>query len=459
MPPPPPPPPERTPLLHKPNTNRTLCYSLLFVFLLFCLLAYCTTFDGIHPRTNPSFSHLHNFCADIQPILAAEYLTRQVRLAQTLTHLNATAFIAEPGPSMSYYTNVKWSLSERPFLAIIRPDSLALSRVNITFVSPAFEVARARENIKHAGLLEPVGIVEWEEHLSPYDTVAKLLASTTSSPATVYLDTTLRFFIASALTNILAPLDIATSVSDPEIVTLRSIKSSAEIDIMRCANMATVEALRAVKSLVKPGATEDQIAAWTFRALEAAGLRKTWVLALVDDNAAYPHGEPGKNKKVGEDGGMVLIDAGGSLFDYESDITRTFFVPPTGSNLNMNATRLLAWHAVHAAQERALSTIRVGVACSSVDLAARDSLVTAGLANYFTHRLGHGIGMEGHEHPFLNKGNTETRLEPGMTFSVEPGVYVMGEFGIRLEDIVVVTSDGEGVELLSGGLAKGPFEF
>ncbi|RUP43453.1 hypothetical protein BC936DRAFT_137147 [Jimgerdemannia flammicorona] len=242
---------------------------------------------------------------------------------------------------MSYYTNVKWSLSERPFLAIIRPDSLALSRVNITFVSPAFEVARARENIKHAGLLEPVGIVEWEEHLSPYDTVAKLLASTTSSPATVYLDTTLRFFIASALTNILAPLDIATSVSDPEIVTLRSIKSSAEIDIMRCANMATVEALRAVKSLVKPGATEDQIAAWTFRALEAAGLRKTWVLALVDDNAAYPHGEPGKNKKVGEDGGM-------------------------------------------------------------------------------------------------------TRLEPGMTFSVEPGVYVMGEFGIRLEDIVVVTSDGEG---------------
>lgn len=305
---------ERSPLLgatHQPWWHQIAIFILFFLLLSTVAILGPWLLESPTTTSNLPFEHLHNFCANVSPISAEEYLVRQRRLAQVLLDLNSAAFIAEPGPSMTYYTNVEWNLSERPFLVVIRPDPLAPSGVNVTFVSPAFEAARARNNIKRAALMEPVGLLEWQEHLSPYDPVAEILSTVYTPITTVYLDATVRLFIASGLANTLAPLNVTTLVSAPKLQTLRSIKSTAEIAILRCANLATVEALRAVRRLVKPGVTESQITAWTYEALKSAGLTMTWVLALVDENTAYPHGEPGIERDVGDKGSVVLIDAGG----------------------------------------------------------------------------------------------------------------------------------------------------
>ena len=167
------------------------------------------------------------------------------------------------------------------------------------------------------------------------------------------------------------------------------------------------------------------------------GLRNTWDLSLIGPAAAYPHGE---NRALAiAPGELLLVDTGGSLHDYQSDTTRTWVVEGAP-----DAERLRAWHAVRDAQRRAFDALRPGVRCGEIDRIARASLVDAGFASgyeHFTHRLGHGIGMEGHEDPYFDSGS-QVVLESGMTLSNEPGIYLLGRFGVRLEDIVVVTADG-----------------
>jgi Xaa-Pro aminopeptidase len=405
----------------------------------------------------------------VAEIPAIQYLERQQELAHTLTANNASALIAESGATMKYYTNVDWALSERPFVMVLKPDISSKTGVSLTFVVPAFEALRAHENIENAALPKSLDIkvVEWEESSSPYEKIESVL----STDGDIQLDISIRLFLADGISK-LAPN--RTIMASPEVQILRMIKSHEEVEIMRCANQATVAAIKEVKKHVGSGISENQIASMTHRALQTAGLSETWVLALIDERAALPHGEAGDHR-LGDEG-VVLIDAGGRLkgkpscqsdffncsvsvistclVGYESDITRTFFVSENPKKFN--ETIYQAWHTVKEAQSAVIKKATLDLPCAEVDTIARQIINNANYGDFFKHRLGHGIGLEGHEQPYMVQSNTAQSLKPGMTFSVEPGIYVPHEFGIRLEDIVVMTKNG--IELLSGGLANSPWE-
>ena len=204
---------------------------------------------------------------------------------------------------------------------------------------------------------------------------------------------------------------------------------------MQLANNITLSIYEAAWKSIHPGVTNAQVSAWIGQAYDRVGFAGD-ASCQVDAYSALPHGsiEP----QVIRDGSILLLDDGCSVHGYESDITRCFVIgKPTDRMKHV-------FDVVHAAQAQALATARPGVECQAIDAAARKVIDDAGFGPgyaHFTHRLGHGIGMDGHEWPYLVKGNT-TKLEPGMTFSDEPGIYLRGEFGIRLEDDWVVTGDG-----------------
>jgi Xaa-Pro dipeptidase len=206
---------------------------------------------------------------------------------------------------------------------------------------------------------------------------------------------------------------------------------------MRRASELTQRAIAAAADTLEPGMNGAAVAARMRAAQQALGLTDVWVLALIGAAAAFPHGDH-DDVRIGS-GDVVLVDTGGALHGYQSDTTRTWCVEGRPSEKQQRV-----WSAVRDAQRRAFDAIRPGVRCGDVDRAARASLDESGFGGSyrtFTHRLGHGIGLEGHEDPYFD-GGSEVELQSGMTLSDEPGIYLYGRFGIRLEDIVVVTEGG-----------------
>lgn len=360
---------------------------------------------------------MHGFCADIKAIQPSEYIERHTRLAETLPE--GSALVMEPGPTMLYYTNIEWSLSERPFLVVLqRPNNS--SDITTTVVTPMFEATRAAEAIQEAKLPKEISVkvVEWIEHGSPYETAAELLQDASH----VFVEPGVRLFVYDGLADILSlQHGVVTTMASRALQTLRMVKSPAEIAIMRCANRATVAAAKQVRHHVKPGMTEADIATLVTKALTTAGLTKTWVLALVDENAAFPHGEPGATKRV-TDHSTVLIDSGGELLGYQSDVTRTFFID-NGDRNSHNQTIVDAWYLVKNAQKAVLLDAHAGSTCAQVDLAARHVIDQAGYGRYFTHRLGHGIGEEMHEEPYVSLIDGSKRTRGVVCFIYQCMVY------------------------------------
>jgi Xaa-Pro dipeptidase len=247
------------------------------------------------------------------------------------------------------------------------------------------------------------------------------------------LDPSMRHFIYYGLRRDAARLELV----DGAIVTegCRGIKSETEIAYMDLANKITKLAYREGFKGLREGMSPRELAAEIGAAHQKMGVAGGGGPQF-GLNTAFPHGSMEvRNLQKGD---VVLVDGGCSVEGYRSDITRTIiFGQPTDKERRV-------WDAVRKAQAAALKTVRPGVPCESVDQAARRVIEEAGFGpeyKYFAHRLGHGIGMEGHEYPYLVRGNT-LKLEPGMTFSNEPGIYIYGEFGVRIEDCMVVTEDG-----------------
>lgn len=210
---------------------------------------------------------------------------------------------------------------------------------------------------------------------------------------------------------------------------------------MRCANILTKKAIKIASDQIYVGITENQVKSLVRSALEAGGLTNVWHTVLFGENAAYPHGTA--NTRPLREGDLILIDTGGELKGYQSDITRTF---PFGGYSQWQKEM---WYATRAAQQAALNAISLGNTLGNLDAAAREVMEEFGYGgNYelFKHRLGHGIGMEGHEEFYAVKGNEKT-IVPGLCFSVEPGIYDLETGGVRIEDIVCVTSEAPFYEL------------
>ena len=384
-----------------------------------------STSPGAGAASDP-WESLRGFCDGVEPAGAAEHAAHRERLQRSLFDGGHDALVIEPGATMRYLAGVRWGRSERPFVLVLPREG------EPWWVVPAFEQRTAREQLGDAA------VFVWQEHESPYARVVATLAERGLRDGAVAVDAPMRHFLVQGLRDAMGAPRVVDGASLVRAQRMR--KQPAELARLRRANEATKAALRLVAAHgVRPGVRQSELAARVRDAQERAGLTDVWVLALFGPNAAFPHGTA-QDRALGE-GELVLVDTGGSLHGYRSDITRTW-APTTAS-----AEARRAWAVVADAQRAALERIRPGVTCGAVDAAARAVIDQAGFGSgyeRFTHRLGHGIGLEVHEHPYLVKDATQV-LEPGMTMSDEPGIYVAGGFGVRIEDIVAVTDDGHEV--------------
>jgi Xaa-Pro aminopeptidase len=357
----------------------------------------------------------------VAPISPEEHAARRVKLGALLAERNLDAMVVEPGATMTYLAGVSWGLSERLFALTVLADGSHF------WLCPAFEEERARE-------LTGAGEVHgWQEHEYAYAPLASALGERRARHLCV--DPNLRYVHVDGLARAMRA-DPARAAHDV-LLELRGRKDEHELALMRRANELTQQAICAASQLVRPGMTGDELGAIVKHAHTRLGLRGHWDLSLFGPAAAKPHGKD--RSRPLERGDMILVDTGGSLHGYQSDNTRSwvFDAAPTKRQLTV-------WNAVRDAQRRAFEAIAPGVAAKRVDAAARESLDASGLNqgySAFTHRLGHGIGLEGHEAPYFD-GGSEVILAAGMTFSDEPGLYYPGEFGVRIEDIIAVTEEG-----------------
>ncbi|OGE47724.1 hypothetical protein PENARI_c038G08764 [Penicillium arizonense] len=399
------------------------------------------------------------------PITLADFEERRDRLANALVAEDADAFVVEPGYTFKYYGNVSqpewevWEPEERPFLMVVRPqeDETGTVKANTTFLCPSFEAERAR--LLGMPFRDSIQIVPWEEHWNPYRTLqqANVFSGLQRHPR-LMVDEEMRDFIQRGLATV--GFDVVGLKGKVEEV--RQIKSDKEVDILRAVNTGTVEAVRQIRKCLYPGLTETDIAVALDNALRAAGLEPFFDIVLFDENASNPHG--GTNgSKVLESETFVLIDVGAHLYGYSSDICRTFFPPflekpSRGDTLSPRMLeKLKVWDIVFEAQTQSIHQMRENSTASSVDIAAREVITDAGYGETFTHRVGHGIGIKAHESPYLNQGNLDSLLKTGMTFTSEPGIYLVDKFGVRHEDVFLVQGDGE-PELLTGSRAIGPWD-
>ncbi len=358
------------------------------------------------------------------PIGQAERQARVAKAQRLMREQGVSALLVEPGSSLIYFTGVRWSRSDRLTCALIPADG------DICIVTPFFEEPSVRES-----LAVPAEVPTWQEHEDPTALVAGWLRDRKADKV-VAIEETNRFFIVDGLQRNLAGAALRNGASI--VRGCRMIKSPAEIALMQRATDITMAAYRHTIPRIEAGMRPSDIAAIMNGATAALGGDPEFSLVLLGEASAYPHGS-GKPQSV-KAGEVVLMDCGCTFQGYQSDISRTFVHgEPT-------ARQRKVWNEVKRGQEIAFAAAQVGATCGSVDDAARGYYVGLGYGPDYrlpglSHRTGHGIGMDGHEPVNLVRGEA-TRLAPGMCFSDEPGLYIPGEFGVRLEDCFHMTETG-----------------
>ena len=357
------------------------------------------------------------------PITTDEHRRRIARAQALMKSHGLHALVLGSGTSLTYFTGAQWGDSERFFGAILTRDG------DPAWITPAFELSRASEQIEIGS-----DVRRWEEHESPFALIAAILKDRGVATGEVGIEETMPFTFAHELGAAAPALRLRSGT--PVTAGCRMIKDAHELALMRRACEITVRAHRALFASLRDGMTQAEASALSAEAHRRLGIRGG-SLVLFGADAAFPHGT--RQPRPLQRGDVVLVDGGGRLHGYASDITRTgvFGAPPT-------ARQRTVWDVVRRAQQAAFEAARPGVEAQAVDAAARRVIEEAGFGGgytTFTHRLGHGIGMDGHEWTYLVKGNRE-RLQPGMCFSDEPGIYVPGELGVRHEDIIFITETG-----------------
>lgn len=378
-------------------------------------------------RLDEEFRDLEDRSGEVEPIAAHEFARRRQRLGAALSRAGVDAFLCEGGATMTWLSGVGWGHSERAFLLIVFADG------SHRWLSPAFEAEKARLRIE--GPTGPGGEIDvWQEHEYAFRPLAALLER--HRVARAAFDPMTRLFVVEGLRGAFG--ESRVGFGRELIASLRMRKDDHELAILRKASELTKAALVAVARRAHAGLRSGEVAEWIDAAQRRLGLRSPWNLTLVGPAAAYPHGETAAQTIQRDD--LLLIDTGGSLHGYQSDVTRTWVVEGRGRE-----RELRAWHSVRAAQRAAFEAIRPGLRCGEIDRVARAALARDGWGEGYsalTHRLGHGIGVEGHEDPYFD-GGSDVELEPGMTLSNEPGIYVLGEFGVRIEDVIAVTAGAD----------------
>jgi Xaa-Pro dipeptidase len=374
-----------------------------------------------------SIAELKSRKNEATPITREERQQRLERARQLMPENFLDAIVMMEGTSLRYFTGMHWWGGERTF-ALVLP-----AKGSSYYVCPAFEEGRAREQIANSPDGDHADVRVWQEDESPYRLIADGLKERSLSTGKLGVEETMRFVFVDGIAK--AAPQVAISSATPVTAGCRMIKSDHEVALMRLAAHVTLQAYEAAYKAVKDGMTQPQVESLVRKAHEQLGFTGG-ADVQVGEFSAFPHGSV--TPQVVHEGTIVLMDGGCSVEGYESDITRTFVLGKATDKMKQ------VFDIVHHAQSAALAAARPGVACGSIDDAARKVITDGGYGpdyKYFTHRLGHGMGMDGHEWPYLVRGNT-TKLQANMTTSDEPGIYIRGEFGIRLEDDLHVTDNG-----------------
>ncbi|HSE51036.1 MAG TPA: Xaa-Pro peptidase family protein [Gemmatimonadales bacterium] len=379
------------------------------------------------PSMPPSLQALTSQKSRARPISVEERQARIERARALLAAETLDGLFLTGGTSLRYFTGISWGLSER-LLALILP------REGRAFVvCPAFERERALEQIEAGPLQGTADVMVWEEHEDPYHQIAGGLRARSIATGRLGVEETVRHVFASGAAAALPAMQLASGT--PVTAGCRMVKDAHELELMRLASEVTLKAYQAAWLALRDGMTQEQFAALVAQAHQRLGFVGS-AGVQVGKYSALPHGST--LPQVIREGTILLIDGGCSVEGYASDISRTFVLGKATDRMKQ------VFEIEQRAQQAALAAARPGVECQAVDAAARKVIVDAGFGpdyRYFTHRVGHGIGMDGHEWPYLVRGNT-LLLKPGMTFSDEPGIYIPGEFGVRLEDDMVITEAG-----------------
>ncbi len=368
--------------------------------------------------------------AEAQPITPAERDQRLDRAGQLMTENKLDAILMIGGTSLLYFTGIHWWLSERLFAMIVPAKGTPF------YVCPAFENDRAREQIA-LGMGDTKPEVRlWQEDENPYQLVAEGLKDRGIRTGKLGMEETVRYVYTEGVAKAAPTLHITSAT--PVTAGCRMIKSAHELQLMKLANEVTLAAYEAAFLSSKEGMTQHDFAQLVALAHERQGFQGGASIN-VGEYSALPHGSA--QPQVLREGTILLMDGGCRVQDYESDISRTVVL---GDPAKINDKMKKVFEIVHRAQSTALAAAKPGVQCQAVDAAARKVISDAGYGpdyQHFTPRVGHGIGMDGPEWPYLVRGNT-LPLAPNMCFSDEPGVYIRGEFGVRLEDDMHITENG-----------------
>lgn len=359
--------------------------------------------------------------ARIKPVTAEERKQRIDEARKLMEETKIDSLLMEGGTSMEYFSGARWGRSERLFTMILPAKGEPF------YIAPKFEESRAKEQTGNAQ------VYCWEENENPYELIKKTLHEKGITKGTMGIEETTRHFVSESIRETIPTLNIRNAT--PVTAGCRSVKSAHEVELMQIANDIAAEVYKAAVKKLKAGMTENelgQIITNLFAEFDVEG----GALVLFGEASAYPHGLI-KEVRLKEND-IVLMDGGCSVEGYESDITRMFAFGKPSDKMKKN------FDLVRKAQDEGLKAAKPGAEAWTVDAAARKIITDNGYGpgyKYFTHRLGHGIGMDGHEWYYLVGGN-KYMLKAGNIFSNEPGIYIPGEFGIRLEDEMLITESG-----------------
>lgn len=375
----------------------------------------------------PSIARLKSRKNEAIPIPREERQARQEQARKLMAQNSIDAIVLMEGTSLKYFSGIHWWGGERTFVMVLPAKGESF------YVCPAFEEGRAREQINNAPDGANPDVRTWQENENPYERIAQALKERGCATGKIGIEETIRFVFTDGIAKAVPQATLASAT--PVTSGCRMVKSPREIALMRLAAAVTLEAYEAAYRAVKDGMTQSQLEDLVQKAHEQLGFTGD-ADVQVGEFSAFPHGSV--TPQVVREGTIVLMDGGCTVEGYQSDITRTYVLGKASDKMKS------VFDIVHRAQSAALAAARPGVECGSIDAAARKVIVDAGYGpdyKFFTHRLGHGLGMDGHEWPYLVRGNP-FKLQANITTSDEPGIYIRGEFGIRLEDDMHVTENG-----------------
>jgi Xaa-Pro dipeptidase len=380
----------------------------------------------------PSIAALSSMRDRARPITKEERSARIEKARRLMAESGLDAIVLAGGTSLLYFTGMRWGNSERLFAVVIAKTGAPY------LVCPAFEEERSREQLA-LGPMQHTEVLTWQEDESPFERVAQGLRDRGMASGRIGVEETMKFVFADGIAAAAPALKVTSAT--PVTAGCRMIKDAHEIELMRLACQVTLKCYEAVFHALQPGMTQNQAGNLVNSAYSRLGF-PGYASVQVGEYTALPHGSI--QPQTIREGTIIMIDDGCTVEGYQSDITRTFVIGKATDKMKR------VFDIVRRAQTAALEAARPGVALEAIDAAARKVVVDGGYGpgfKYFTHRLGHGMGMDGHEWPYLVKNNMfgwQRRLnaQSGMVFSDEPGIYIRGEFGVRLEDDLFITADG-----------------